>query len=236
MDAGHSYTQIASISGLGKPNVAKLCQQEKMRRGETLGHIDPLTVRKRYIADAVDIKIMATEMGCSVSQTRLFIQAHKIFRDRGAIYRAGTKAKTGKGVRKEGSLRDLARFKARKGSPEHREKLAVAKRGRRGENANHWKGGTYLSGGAGYEMITVNGEKLYAHRHIAECAMKRRLKKDEQVHHRNMDRLNNLPENLIVVKAQVHSILHAAMKRRPSLDQTAWLVNKKFWHVEVHNA
>lgn len=218
-----------------KANAIKLDQQDKMRRGVLLGHVEPAWARRRYIDEAADIDVLAREMGCSVIYARRYLQAHGIFRDRGFIFREGGKPKPGKGVRVVGSRRHPDTH-ARKGSSEHREKQAAAKRGKTGAAANNWKGGTYLSGGAGYSMITIDGTKLYEHRHVAEGVLGRKLTKKEQVHHRDMDRLNNAPNNLIVLTAQIHTALHQAMNIEPTLDQIAWLVARQLPFIEVHLA
>jgi hypothetical protein len=222
LDDGKSYTEIATILGMSRPNAAKLCQQEKIRRGELMDHIDPNWARSRYLDDVVDIDVLAKEMGCSVIRARQYLQAHGIFRDRGYVFRTGAKPKPGKGVRVPGSIRDRATRRAKAGSPEHREKQAAAKRGKRGDETNHWKGGVYISGD--YEVVTLDGRKNYVHRAMAELLLDRELRTEEQVHHVDMNRKNNHPSNLIVLLGGDHTLLHRAMSANPGLDQRAWLI------------
>jgi len=72
-----------------------------------------------------------------------------------------------------------------------------------GKDHWNWKGG-YLSS-AGYKVINVMGKKgVYEHRLIAEQMLGRPLNVDEVVHHRDGNRANNSPENLVVLKRQEH--------------------------------
>jgi hypothetical protein len=221
LDDGKSYTEIATILGLTSANATKLCQQEKMRRGEILGHIDPEWAHHRAIDDGAPIETIAQEMGCSVTYARQYLQAHGIFRDAGTVFRSGAKSKPGKGKRVSGSKRDLASKKPKFGSPECREKMAAAKRGKKGADANHWKGGVWIAGD--YVMTSVNGRKVYVHRVVAEQLLCRPLTTDEEVHHVDMSRRNNDPFNLIVLVGSDHTRLHRAMSADPNLDQRAWL-------------
>lgn len=61
--------------------------------------------------------------------------------------------------------------------------------------------------------------KLYGrheHRVVAEALLGRPLKPDEHVHHRDEDKHNNSPENLVVLSATDHLALHAKRRRRGS--------------------
>lgn len=49
---------------------------------------------------------------------------------------------------------------------------------------------------AGYKKIVANGKSVFEHRHIMEQMLGRPLRKGENVHHKNGQRLCNEPENL----------------------------------------
>lgn len=228
---GVSYGDIADRLGMMKSNVAKAAAQEKMRRGEILGHLDPVMMRRCYIDEAIPIELLAKDAGCSVIQLRRWFQAHEIHRDRGAIYRAGTKLKARKGERVPGSKRD-PNSKARAGSYGHREKLAAAKRGKTGPAANRWKGGHEIGGYAG---AGGGKNKTYEHRQIASNVLGRELSRDEHVHHIDKNRKNNELSNLLVLSSVDHSHLHVAMRKQHGLDQRQWLLEQNVSFEDLQN-
>jgi hypothetical protein len=59
-----------------------------------------------------------------------------------------------------------------------------------------------------YRYIKVNGRKVAEHRYVMEQELGRTLRADEQVHHKNHDRLDNRPENLEVVSSAEHGLRH----------------------------
>src|SRR5689334_20321571 len=69
-----------------------------------------------------------------------------------------------------------------------------------------------LSGG--YRMIRVNGEQCLEHRHVMEQHLGRALDKNEYVHHKNGDKLDNRIENLEVMSPSDHSTEALAMSMR----------------------
>ena len=79
-------------------------------------------------------------------------------------------------------------------------------RGRYGPQHWNWKGGHVAK--SGYKIISRKGKtNLYEHRVIAEQMIGRPLEKDEVVHHKDGNRANNSPENLVVMKRQEHDKL-----------------------------
>ena len=61
--------------------------------------------------------------------------------------------------------------------------------------------------------------KLYGrheHRAVAEALVGRPLKADEHVHHRDGNKHNNAPHNLVVLTRREHLALHAKQRRSPS--------------------
>lgn len=59
-----------------------------------------------------------------------------------------------------------------------------------------------------YKLLTVNGKKVRAHRHLMEVHLGRKLCPDEHVHHVNGDITDNRIENLEVLKSIDHMRLH----------------------------
>jgi len=101
-----------------------------------------------------------------------------------------------------------------------------------GENNPSWKGGSYIEPEKGYRMIRMpehhraraNGYVL-EHIVVAETVLGRRLKPNEEVHHKDRDRANNDPANLQIYDSHlehwtvehlsaVHAARDAAVSRR----------------------
>ena len=61
---------------------------------------------------------------------------------------------------------------------------------------------------APYRQIKINGKRYLEHRYVMERVLGRPLRGDEQVHHKNHDRLDNRPENLEVVSTAEHGLRH----------------------------
>jgi predicted nucleic acid-binding Zn ribbon protein len=58
------------------------------------------------------------------------------------------------------------------------------------------------------QIKTPDGRKILEHRYVMEQALGRRLKRWEQVHHKNRNRLDNRPENLELVTSEQHGHRH----------------------------
>lgn len=80
--------------------------------------------------------------------------------------------------------------------------------GLRGDKAPNWRGGTSIMRN-GYRQVRVNGKRKYEHRLVMEEYIGRELKRDEQVHHLNHNRLDNRIENLEIIDAKKHASYHA---------------------------
>lgn len=58
------------------------------------------------------------------------------------------------------------------------------------------------------KVKTPDGRNLMEHRYVMEQMIGRPLRSDEQVHHKNHDRLDNRPENLELVSSAEHGLRH----------------------------
>jgi len=83
----------------------------------------------------------------------------------------------------------------------------------RGENHPKYKGGHIDI--FGYRVIWVNSKPIREHRHLMEQYIGRKLKRCEYVHHKDEDPLNNNLNNLEVISAKDHTILHHKGKQSP---------------------
>lgn len=85
----------------------------------------------------------------------------------------------------------------------------------KGEKHPSWRGGVTYSG-RGYRLIKAHGHPavnargyVFEHRLVMEQVLGRYLTADEVVHHKDGDKLNNLPENLELLSQAEHMRLHA---------------------------
>ena len=65
---------------------------------------------------------------------------------------------------------------------------------------------------------------VYEHRYIMECHLKRSLRKDEHVHHKDGNKLNNILSNLCVLSSHEHAMLHNPKNKieRPKPHHSHW--------------
>ena len=57
-------------------------------------------------------------------------------------------------------------------------------------------------------MIIVGKEKIYEHRYVMEQHIGRKLKKGEEVHHIDGNKMNNSIENLMLLTIDEHKKFH----------------------------
>lgn len=127
-------------------------------------------------------------------------------------------------------------LKGREPSEETRRKMAEAKRGRVREQSNRWRGGTSKIGPYREFRKTVEGRRIYIHRHVAEQCLGRRLERREHVHHIDRDEGNNAPENLLVLSEPDHAVLHGAIYRGECdtrAEQIDWLTSAGITFLEL---
>lgn len=88
-----------------------------------------------------------------------------------------------------------------------------------GSNHPMWKGGRGVK--SGYWTVynpthprALNIGRVWEHILVAEKKLGRPIKKDEPIHHIDLDRLNNKPSNLIVLKNNSeHQQLHSSLNK-----------------------
>lgn len=68
----------------------------------------------------------------------------------------------------------------------------------------------------GYKRITIRGQKarIREHRAIMKDFLKRKLSKNEHIHHKNGNKLDNRIENLELVTNSEHRKIHAKTQKR----------------------
>ena len=87
-----------------------------------------------------------------------------------------------------------------------------AQRHKYGEEHPNYKGGHLAR--SGYRVVRRRGKSLlYEHRVVAEEMLGRPLAPDEVVHHKDGNRSNNAPDNLVVMKRQEHDKLRDSTHR-----------------------
>lgn len=87
----------------------------------------------------------------------------------------------------------------------------------KGENHHSFISGTTINS-AGYKCIKVGDKYLYEHRLIMEEFLNRKLDKNEVVHHKDGNKLNNDLNNLELMTKHEHDIFHT--KQRQSISNS----------------
>jgi len=60
----------------------------------------------------------------------------------------------------------------------------------------------------GYKIISENGHQIFEHRSVMQKVLGRKLRRNEDVHHKNEHTSDNRPENLEVMTKSQHAKLH----------------------------
>lgn len=76
-----------------------------------------------------------------------------------------------------------------------------------GENNPSFKRGYFINEN-GYKKIRVENTYKYEHRYLVEQSLGRKLRNDEDVHHKDGNKLNNSLDNLEVLSKKEHTRLH----------------------------
>ena len=76
---------------------------------------------------------------------------------------------------------------------------------------------TKIKTNKGYWLIWINGKRILQSRYVAEKCLKRKLKKEECVHHLNEDKSDDRPENLYVFSTKNKHVRQHALKMPPLL-------------------
>lgn len=67
----------------------------------------------------------------------------------------------------------------------------------------------------GYELTReiINGKYILSHRKVVEEFLKRKLTKEEVIHHVDGNKTNNIIENLLITNNSEHGKIHASLER-----------------------
>jgi hypothetical protein len=106
-------------------------------------------------------------------------------------------------------------------------------RGKTGPEHWNWKGGHVTR--SGYRITYKNGRRDYEHRLIAEEMLGRPLNSDEVVHHKDGNRTNNSPDNLVVMKTHEHDQIKDKTKQYfhtgPDCEEAARVLRSHDWSI-----
>lgn len=82
----------------------------------------------------------------------------------------------------------------------------------------------------GYEQIEgLDGKWRFTHRLVAESLCEKEVGDEDTVHHKDFDKLNNCPENLLWTYFLAHSRMHSELTRRRNLEGLASAAGKLAW-------
>lgn len=97
----------------------------------------------------------------------------------------------------------------------------------------NWRGGRSIASN-GYVLLRVGTDHhladvrgyAYEHRVVAEVKIGRRLRDDEEVHHKNENKQDNAPDNLEVVTRPAHRLEHRRVRHDLRLpgESVSWVI------------
>lgn len=91
-----------------------------------------------------------------------------------------------------------------------------------GEHHPKWAEGQYISKD-GYRLIIINGSYLREHRVVWEEANKASLLPNGTIHHIDYDKLNNSPDNLLLLSSEEHGRFHRLVEANRRAEAAAIL-------------
>lgn len=212
---------IADEIGCSIANIKRLLKKWKIKRGDALRQNGLTTIWNKGLTKDSDARLM------QISEDR-----------KGINNPMSGKPAWNAGLTKEVDDR-VAAISVSLTGKQHTEKtkakMSDAKLGLRGAETNRWKGGVTYANGYEVHRSIVNGMRKYDHRIIAEEMLDRPLLTCEHVHHIDRDKGNNFPNNLIVLYANDHNLLHRAIdsgliSRDQQID---WLKRNEINYLEI---
>lgn len=87
-------------------------------------------------------------------------------------------------------------------------------------NHPRWKGGRFYHK-EGYITLSIKGRRIFEHRYFMEQKIGRRLRRDEDIHHKNGIKDDNRIENLVLLTRSEHSKLHALERKKKRQEESA---------------
>lgn len=100
---------------------------------------------------------------------------------------------------------EIRKRKFWRSKPETYKKISKAAAARTGEENPNWKGGVPSMG---YPVVYVKRRRVREHRYVMEKYLKRKLRRNEEVHHLDGNKFNNDLSNLVVLSKVDHAKLH----------------------------
>lgn len=78
----------------------------------------------------------------------------------------------------------------------------------------NYRGYTYSNSGSRkkYKKLFIKGKYVWEHRWVIEQKIGRKLKRNEVVHHKDHNPLNNSPSNLVIMKPFEHQSYHGKLQ------------------------